>query len=369
MITDQGGLFLTGVTGTLGQEMLKSLLEVPGSSPIYVLARKSRKLGAQERVLKLLEGSALTSAAVSRVKILEGDVTLTDFGLSAADIQCLKKDVTRFFHVAALTSLNGSKEDCEKINLGGTRNALALAEVLTREGKLQRFFYFSTAYAAGSRQKLHSLESELPKNPVFANFYESSKYQAETLVREALAAGLKGMIFRPSIVVGNSQTGAVSQFNVIYPFVRLFAHGMLKLLPSRLDNSFNIVPIDFVVEAALRISEQDEYLGRVFHLVAPKPPTVEMLLQIKAEEYQDFGEVELVDPDQFSRESLGDDLQFIFDMLLPYLGYLNDALTFDTQNTQEALDKIGLVFPETGLPFLRTLLRYAVDQGYLVPKV
>ena len=101
----------------------------------------------------------------------------------------------------------------------------------------------------------------------------------------------------------------------------------------------------------------------------PEPPTIKMLLQLKTEDYPDFGEVEIVDPDQFSRDSLAEDQQFIFDMLGPYLGYLNDALTFDTENTAAALKTIGLSFPETGLPFLRTLIRYAVDQGYLVPKV
>lgn len=370
MITDRSGLFLTGVTGTLGQEMLRALLEIPGSqAPIYVLARDSRKMSAETRVNKLLESSIAAAGSRDRLHILKGDVTAPNFGLSQEDIAKLCRDVRRMFHSAALTSLNGTEEDCQKINLGGTKNALDLARHLKKNGRLDRFFYFSTAYAAGSRQKYHSYEDELPEKPVFANFYESSKYQAETLVRGALKSDLQGMIFRPSIIVGHSKTGAVSQFNVIYPFIRLFAHGMLKMLPSRLDNSFNIVPIDFVVEAALRISERDEFLGKVFHLVTPEPPTIEMLLQLKAEDYPEFGDVELVDPEHFSRSSLAEDQQFIFDMLGPYLGYLNDALTFDTKNTADALKTLDLEFPETGLPFLRTLIRYAVDQGYLVAKV
>ena len=369
MTTDQGGIFLTGVTGTLGQEMLRTLLEAEESYPIYVLARDSRKLSAEARVQKLLEDSALLPASLQRLRVLKGDVTDPNFGLSSADIANLSRDVRRMFHVAALTSLNGTQEDCERINLGGTKHALELARLLKQQGRLARFFYFSTAYAAGSRQKYHSYENVLPHEPVFANFYESSKYQAETLVRAALASDLKGMIFRPSIVVGHSETGAVSQFNVIYPFIRLFAHGMLKMLPSRPENSFNIVPIDFVVEASLRISERDEFLGKVFHLVTPEPPTIQMLLQLKAEDYPEFGEVEIVDPDVFSRSALAQDQQFIFDMLGPYLGYLNDALTFDTANTAAALKTLELSFPQTGLPFLRTLIRYAVDQGYLVPKV
>lgn len=365
---DKQGYFLTGVTGTLGQELLRALLENETTGPVYVLARSSRKLNARERVHKLLEVSALSGKPLERLRVLEGDVTQPGFGLSPEDRIELAAKVHRFFHIAALTSLNGSQDDCERINLGGTKHALALARSMKNEGVLQRFFYFSTAYAAGSRQKYHSLEDELPQNPVFANFYESSKYKAETLVREALASGLSGMIFRPSIVVGHSQTGAVSQFNVIYPFMRLFAHGMLRILPTRRENTFNIVPIDYVVESALRISECDEFLGRTFHLVTPEPPQIGAMIRVKEEDYPDLPLVEVVDPDGFSRDSLPPEQQFIFDMLAPYLGYLNDELTFDTRNTREALEKLGLSFPKTDDAFLRILMRYAVDQGYLVTK-
>ncbi len=362
------GTFLTGVTGTLGQEMLKTLLNQTGG-PLFVLARANRRQSAVDRVHKLIANSGFAQSTLDRIKVLEGDVTEPGFGLKSAELQSLKQGARRFFHAAALTSLNGSQEDCEKINVGGTRHALEIAEQLKDSGCLEKFFYFSTAYAPGSRQRYHSFEDYLPVKPVFANFYESSKYQSETLVRNALAGNrIHGMIFRPSIVVGHSETGEVSQFNVIYPFMRLFAHGMLQILPTRLENSFNIVPIDYVVNASLAIAAQEDCLGKTFHLASLEPPTVGMLLEVKREDYPDVPLITIVDPGQFCREDLEPAQQFVYDMMAPYMGYLNDSLTFDCRNTAQALSRAGMSFPKTDIAFLRTLLRYAVGQGYLMIK-
>ncbi len=90
------------------------------------------------------------------------------------------------------------------------------------------------------------------------------------------------------------------------------------------------------------------------------------MMKMLQEDYPEIPLVTLVDPEQFSREDLAPAEQFIYDMLAPYLGYLNGGLTFDTANTEAALADTGLPFPTTGREFLHTLLRYAVGQGYLV---
>jgi thioester reductase-like protein len=298
--------------------------------------------------------------------VLDGDVTLPKLGISEENLSVLRKEVTEFFHVAALTTLNGSKADCETINVGGAKNAVELAWDLKKNGKMKRFFYFSTAYVAGSRQTYRSFEDTLPENPAHANFYESSKFQAEKNVREAMKNGLPVTIFRPSIVVGDSRTGEVSEFNVIYPFMKLFAHGILTILPTRLENSFNIVPIDFVIKSSMAIARQESSLGKTFHLVTQNPPTIGMLLKVKTEEYPQLPPVEVISPDDFKPENLDTVSKSVFQMLEPYLGYLNDDLTFDTTHTEEALEGTGIAMPKTDYEFLKLLIRYAVDAGYLI---
>lgn len=360
-------IFLTGVTGTLGKEFVKELILTREERLILLIRRKNR-YSHWDRARKILAAYGLERYLGTRVEVLDGDITLPHFGLQAKDLDLLRQEACEFYHIAALTALNGSKEECEKINLGGAREALKLAWDFRRTGALERFFYFSTAYVSGSRQTYHAYEDRLPERPAHANFYEFSKYQAEARVREAMADGLPVTIFRPSIVVGDSRTGEVSEFNVIYPFIKLFAHGILSVLPTRPENSFNIVPIDFVIQASSLISRQPGSIGKTFHLVTQEPPTIGMLMALKQEEYPEIPVVEMIAPEDFKKENLDLMTQTVFDMLEPYLGYLNDSLTFDASNTEEALRGTALDFPKTDYEFLKTLMRYAVDAGYLLVK-
>ncbi len=358
-------IFLTGVTGTLGKELLKAFL-VKTDARIFVLCRSKKKLTHWERIRKILGAYGLEKNLGGRVLVMAGDITENRFGLSPEDWDVLHREVTEFFHIAALTALNGSEADCTQINLEGTVKALHLAASLRRSGRLEKFHYFSTAYVAGSLQSYCSLEDELPRQPAHANFYESSKYLAEMKVREAMAAGLPAIIYRPSIVVGNSETGEVSEFNVIYPFLKLFAHGILTLLPTRPDNTFNIVPIDFVVNATLVIAQKEDSPGRTFHLVTQTPPTIGMLLDLKDKEFLNLPPIRVIDPGDFDKDDLKNEELMVYEMLEPYLGYLNGDLRFDCSNTEKALAGSGVCFPQTDTAFLRVLCQYAFDTGYLI---
>lgn len=357
--------FITGVTGTLGKEFVRDILQ-NGDEKIYLLVRRSNRFSHWDRMRKILSAFGLENELATRVDVLEGDITLPGLGLNEETVAELRKKVTEFYHIAALTSLNGSEEDCNKINFGGTQEVLKMAWDLRKNGILERFFYFSTAYASGSRQTYHAKEDGLPERPAHANFYESSKYAAEGKVREALAQGLPATIFRPSIVVGDSRTGEVSEFNVIYPFIKLFAHGIISKLPTKPDNSFNIVPIDFVIKASRAISQQKDSVGKTFHLVTQEPPAIGLLLELQKEDYPELPPVEMIAPESFKKESLDPMGQAVYSMLEPYLGYLNDHLTFDTANTAKALQGTGIEFPRTDKNFLRILVNYAIDAGYLV---
>ncbi len=358
-------IFLTGVTGTLGKELIKEML-LSSEDKLYVLIRRKGRYSHWDRARKILAGFGLESHLGTRVEVLEGDVTLPNMGLKAEQMDFLRKQTDEFFHIAAITALNGSQEECLKINIGGCDEALAIGWDFFKHGKLKRFFYFSTAYVAGSLQTYCAKEDELPEHPAHANFYESSKYQAEKKVREAMGQGLPVTIFRPSIVVGDSRTGEVSEFNVIYPFMKLFAHGILSVLPTKLENSVNIVPIDFVIRASLAIARQKESVGKTFHLVTNEPPPIGMLLKLKDEEYPGLPPIQIVPPASFKKEKLDAMSQTVFEMLEPYLGYLNGNLHFDTTNTAQALKDTGISFPKTDYDFLKTLLRYAVKVGYLM---
>lgn len=358
-------LFLTGATGVLGREFIKEILKSTDDQ-LYLLVRRKGTQSHWERIRKILSPAGLERSLGTRVHVLEGDVELPGFGLKDYEIAKLRRKVTDFFHVAALTTLNASEAECIKTNVGGTQTALEYALDFKKNGSLKRFYYFSTAFVSGSRQTYHAFEDELTPRPAFANHYESSKYQAESLVRQAMADGLPATIFRPSIVVGDSQTGEVGEFNVIYPFMKLFAHGILKKIPTQPENAFNIVPIDFVIKASVYISGLESSIGKTYHLVTQEPPSIGMMLKMKDAEFPRFSPVEIIPLESFDKGSLDAMEQVVYEMMEPYIGYLNDHLTFDTSNAEQALQGSGISFPKTDYQFLKTLCQYAVDQGYLI---
>ncbi|HNX68814.1 MAG TPA: SDR family oxidoreductase [Candidatus Omnitrophota bacterium] len=358
-------IFMTGATGVLGQDLIKELLETT-KADIAILARGKNRKTHDERVRKLLTGIGLDSHLNARLRVIEGDVTNHKFGIKKDDLQFLEQECKVFYHIAALTALNGTEKECQQINVGGTEHALELAWDLRKKGKLERFIYFSTAFVAGSIWNHCSKEDELPAKPGFANYYESSKYKAETKVREAMAKGLPTTIIRPSIVVGHSETGVVSDFNVIYPFFKLFAHGALSKLPTHLENTFNIVPIDFVIRATAAIVKDPRSINKAYHLVAPNPPSIGTLLRLAREEYPNMPPVEVMHPKDFQKSKMNAQEQMVFAIMEPYLGYLNGHLTFDTTNTCEILKGTGIPMPKTDYDFLKTIVHYAVKAGYLV---
>ncbi|MBU9888960.1 MAG: SDR family oxidoreductase [Candidatus Omnitrophica bacterium] len=358
-------IFLTGATGVLGQDLVKELLETT-KADIAILARAKGRNSHADRAAKILKGVGLDRHLGARIRVVEGDVTHHKFGVRKDDLDFLERECEVFYHIAALTALNGTEKECQAINVGGTEHALELAWDLRKKGRLKRFVYFSTAFVAGSVWKHCSKEDVLPQSPVFANYYESSKYKAETKVREAMAKGLPTTVIRPSIVVGHSETGEVSDFNVIYPFFKLFAHGAISKLPTRLENTFNIVPIDFVIKATCAIVSNPKSINRAFHLVAPHPPTIGMLLKLAKEEYPRVPPIEIIDPKEFRKSKLPPQEQMVFAIMEPYLGYLNGQLTFDVTNTREILRGTEILLPKTDFAFLKTMIHYAVKAGYLV---
>ncbi len=357
--------FVTGVTGTLGRALLKAVLTDSDDEVIALIRPRGRQTPG-DRVRRLIASAGLAGTSAARLVTVGGDVSSPGLGLSDTDARLVERRADVFFHLAALTSLGAADADCNRVNVEGTREALQFAWRLVRHGMLTRMCVFSTAFVAGSRQTYCSLEDELPEAPAHANAYEASRYRAEGLVRDAIAQGLPATIFRPSIVVGDSRTGATTEFNVIYPFLKLIAQGLLRTIPARPDSTINIVPIDFVVNAALALSRRPDAAGRTYHLVTRNPPTVQMLLDIAhGREFGAVPPIDVVDPVGFDPDRLDPTEQFVYELLAPHLGYVNDDLTFDTRNTEAALTGTGLAFPDTSAAFLRKLVAFAVQSGYL----
>ncbi len=356
-------LLLTGGTGALGRVLIREVLQ-ESEARILAVVRRSGGTDPQERLRLILRDEGVAGEIGGRIGVIGGNLGVGDFGLLPEQLDGLRREVDSFLHLAALTDLTASREDLFRVNVEGTRRALKLAWDLHRRGRLSRFGYFSTAFVAGSRQDWRAPEDEVCPHPAWANAYEESKFVAESLVREAIAGGLPAMIFRPSIVVGDSQTGRTGAFNVVYPFFRLVASGLLPAVPGRPTDVMQIVPIDFVARAAWAIFRRHDSAGHTYHLTSSSPPNLELILRLKEALEPGAPPLRLISPERLEAEPLTPHIRRAIEIVKPHLGYVIHNLSFETSNTERALRGSGIEMPDTGYDFMHRIISYAKTAGF-----
>lgn len=258
-------VFITGGTGFLGTEIASLLTagSVCGGMEMYVLTRADTLEEARHKLKTAwYHDKALCSRIGTQVHPVTGDLTKPDLGLEPETARKLQERVGAVIHCAAETGFQKDEKELQTINREGTEHVLRFAAGLPR---LRRFLHISTAYVAG--QKTGLVMEEEPVGTEFSSLYEKSKTEAEDAVRRS---GLPFSICRPGMIVGNSRTGRVRSFNTVYYILKLLLLGKLPVLPVGPDTGMNVVPVDYVAEAAVRILHAPEGEGKTFHLTCPE---------------------------------------------------------------------------------------------------
>jgi thioester reductase-like protein len=299
----------------------------------------------EARIVALVEPRMVDRAralAPDRVDVQPGDITDAMLGLDPRTYDRLADEVVRVFHLAAVYDLAVGAEPAERVNVGGTQHVVDFCRRATR---LERHHYISTAYVAGLRSGL-VLESDLAAGQAFKNFYESTKFAAEVIVRASMR-DVPTTVYRPAIVVGDSRTGETQKFDGPYYLLRTYAAAKGPLLQiGRGDAPFNVVPVDFVVDAIAAGTRDPEAVGNTLHLVDADPVSSAELARLLAREYA-------------GREPSLPVPAGIVDRSLKYapvrrlfggpprqsIRYLNHPVSFDTTQAAEVLGRNGLRCP------------------------
>ncbi len=198
---------------------------------------------------------------------MRGDITRGDLGLGRRRLETLAGEVSEVVHGAASVSFELGLEATRAINVAGTTRMLEFAARCRQTaGGLRRFTYVSTAYVAGEHAGDFN-EDELEVGQRFRNPYERSKFEAEQVL--ALErGGLPITVVRPSIIVGERQSGWTSSFNVLYWPMRAFSHGVYAAVPAHGDSPVDVVSVDYVADAIFALGQAPEAAGATFHLTA-----------------------------------------------------------------------------------------------------
>ncbi|MFB6098219.1 MAG: SDR family oxidoreductase, partial [Salinibacter sp.] len=289
-----------------------------------------------------------------RAEVLPGDITAPDLGLGDRYDEVAAR-ITSAVHLAAVYDLTIPRDVGWRVNVEGTRHVL---DLLAQSPNLERLGYVSTAYVSGKRTGT-IYEDELVHDAGFKNFYEETKYHAEVLVQDRMDE-IPTLIFRPSIVVGDSETGETDKFDGPY-----FVLNALRKLPNvtlmtRVGSgteTVNLVPVDFVVEAMTHLLHTDGQEGPVFHLTDPRPLTAQAIMELFADLLGKRVAYVPVPPG-VARGLMKTGVGRALGIAPELIDYFDHPSRYDAANTQAALDGTGLSCPS--LPdYAPTMVEYA----------
>ncbi len=337
-------IFLTGAAGLIGGEVAARLIAAGHS--VTALVHNNRDIRAND------------DREVVPDEVIAGDVSAPLFGWDKDEFDRLTASHDLLIHCAATVRFDLDDETYRRVNTGGAANAIEFA----RSGDMP-ILHVSTAYVCGTRDG-PILESDRVPDSGFANGYEASKASAEKLVR---ASGVPFAIARPSIVVGESATGLIRQFDTTYAAFKLIAEGRVKHMPAKAGATLDFVPLDHVAAGITALAQnmrraQSNGTGGTYHLVSGRPIPVSTFTDGIAA-FPQFHRPELVEPDQFDPAGLPALERRLYKRVAGlYASYFQRNPEFDDRAAQEMT---GLVCPPTGPEFLHRLIAHCIEVGFL----
>jgi NAD(P)-dependent dehydrogenase (short-subunit alcohol dehydrogenase family) len=247
--------FVTGATGFIGSRLVAGLLARADCELVYVLVREASKGKLAQRTHQWPNQS--------KVVPIVGDLGEQALGI---DRETLSLVPDHFVHLAASYDIAATDEENDTANVVGTRNAIQFAWSLGQP----TFHHVSSIAVAGDYDGVFT-EADFDKGQGFPSPYHRTKFESEAMVRRC---GLPYRVYRPSVVVGHSVTGAMDKVDGPYYSLPLIAR--LARLPKWLPliapdvGPVNFVPVDYVVSSMLALMHADVGNGSVHHLSSPQ---------------------------------------------------------------------------------------------------
>lgn len=262
---------VTGATGFFGIHLLRELVN---KSDLEVLCLVRGDNG--EKLRKLLEwyfGENDSRRIYGKIRIVCGDITKGDLGMSPENYAKLSSEVGEIYHSAADVRHYASDVDAYMAtNVKGTENMLALCKKARA-----RFYHFSTVSVSGNgmkdgRDPVDFTENDLDVGQVWENnIYVKSKFLAEGLVLKAKKEGLEAKIFRLGRLVGRMRDGKF-QINPANNVFHLLLKAILQLgaIPVKAAQvRTDVMPVDLCAAEVMALRNGK---NTIYHIMNFDPP-------------------------------------------------------------------------------------------------
>ena len=284
----QDPILITGATGFVGRYLLRELLAA--GHRVVALVRAADRATARNRLRRAM--AELHVSLPADLRVVPASLDRLPQVLERRDVDLLRSCRVVIHAAASVTFRQRPDGEPRRSNVEGTQR---LFETMSAGNRLEHWVQLSTAYATGRPLDARlPLREETPSAGRFRNPYEASKWQAEQwLRRRARQRSVRLTICRPSIVVGEYDSGRTFSYEGFYRPLRLFrllAHradaatsGGSPALTLRLELSpegiRNLVPVDWVARQVIALAARPADLAAspegegadVFHLVPHRP--------------------------------------------------------------------------------------------------
>ncbi|XP_019876284.2 fatty acyl-CoA reductase wat [Aethina tumida] len=273
-------VFVTGATGFIGRLVVEKLLRVVDNIKIYILVRPKKGKEIEKRLEEIFNEPCFEPLKrkrpdfANKVFAIPGDCSEPDVGLNPDDKRKLVAEVNYVIHCAATVRFDEKLKTATCINVRAVRDLLRMSRAMKN---LRAIVYMSTAFSNCIRkdidekfytppltgEKLLTLvecleEEKLDEiTPIllgkYPNTYVFTKAIAENVVKEE-GKHLPIGIIRPSIIIGSVKEPVSGWIDNFYGATGIFmgaALGLLRSIYGKGENHADMVPADYVVNAAL----------------------------------------------------------------------------------------------------------------------
>ncbi len=312
-------VLLTGATGFLGAYLLRDLIDL-SAAEVVCLVRAADAADGLRRIRGNLERYGLwRDGDDARIVPLSGDLASPRLGLSNAAFAALAERVDAIVHNGGQVNFLAPYASMEAANVGGTRDVLRLATT----GPLKPVQLVSTLGVYLTDQHMGGRVTERdapPDGPGQQGGYNQSKWVAEQLGLLARARGVAVAIHRPARVTGDAVRGASNPDDYFNTWIRGCVQ--LGLAPQSDDQSFDLIPVDHVARAIVRVALGGGDADGNYHYYNPDRMPMRTLLAAMRR----FGPIEEVPYADWRRALHAAVAAGIANPLAPFAGLFPEAL-------------------------------------------
>lgn len=371
-----GNVLLTGATGFLGVHVLHRLLETTDAT-ISCVVRSSEHFDASSRVRTLLFyyfGDTYEHLWEKRIFIIKGDLT-DDDTLKALNAEAIDTVI----NCAASVKHFAPGNEIERANVDTVRNIVDWCERHQRS-----LVHVSTVSVAGEADVKTAAETVLTEQRLemgqdLTNQYVKSKYDAETIILQAVQEGrINAKIMRVGNISPRESDGEFQANFQSNAFMgRLRAYLTLGCVPySHLDSPCEFTPVDQLVEAILELSTTPK-ANVVYHPLnnhhVPLADVIDVMNEVLPGKIdgKEAKKIECVEDDVFSArlaEAMASESEKVT-FLQPLVAYQSaDGRTAyvgcSTSFTTGILFRLGFRWSPTSTDYIRNFITAIASLGY-----